>query len=79
MQIGVLPILMGFTMWIQQILQPANASIDPTQQKIMRWMPVIFTFMFVSMPAGLVLYWTCSNIFTIIQQSVIMKLLNNNK
>ena len=79
LQIGVLPILMGFTMWIQQILQPANASIDPTQQKIMRWMPVIFTFMFASMPAGLVLYWTCSNIFTIIQQSVIMKLLNNNK
>ena len=66
---------MGFTMWLQQRLQPMT-GVDPTQQKIFKWMPVIFTFMFASMPAGLVLYWSCSNIFTIIQQAIITKKLN---
>ena len=76
LQIGVLPLIMGFTMWLQQIVQPMSAGMDPAQQKIMKWMPVIFTVMFASMPAGLILYWSCSNIFTIIQQSVILKIAN---
>ena len=76
LQIGVLPLAMGFTMWLQQIVQPMSAGIDPAQQKIMKWMPVIFTVMFASMPAGLILYWSCSNIFTIIQQTVILKIAN---
>ena len=75
LQIGVLPLIMGFTMWLQQRLQPMT-GVDPTQQKIFKWMPVIFTFMFASMPAGLVLYWSCSNVFTIIQQAIITKKLN---
>ena len=75
LQIGVLPLIMGFTMWLQQRLQPMTGA-DPTQQKIFKWMPVIFTFMFASMPAGLVLYWSCSNVFTIIQQAIITKKLN---
>lgn len=76
LQIGILPLAMGFTMWLQQIVQPMSAGIDPAQQKIMKWMPVIFTVMFASMPAGLILYWSCSNIFTIIQQTVILKIAN---
>lgn len=76
LQIGVLPILMGLTMLIQQWLQPATPGMDKTQQKIMKWMPVMLTLMFASMPAGLVLYWTCSNIFTIFQQTIIIRLLN---
>lgn len=76
LQIGVLPIFMGFTMWIQQKFNPTNVGVDPSQQKIMKWLPFIFTIMFASMPAGLVLYWSCSNIFTIIQQFIILKIIN---
>lgn len=76
LQIGILPIIMGLTMWIQQRLQPANINLDPAQQKILKWLPVIFTAMFASMPAGLILYWSCSNIFTIFQQSILLKLVN---
>ena len=78
LQIGVLPLIMGFTMWLQQIIQPMNVNIDPSQQKIMKWFPVILTIMFASMPAGLVLYWSCSNIFTIIQQTIILEVLNRD-
>ena len=77
LQIGVLPLIMGFTMFLQQKLQPSTA-MDPTQQKIIKWMPVIFTIMFASMPAGLVLYWSCSNIFTIMQQTIILKIINKD-
>ena len=75
LQIGLLPCIMGLTMFIQQKMTP-NMSIDKTQQKLMNWLPVIFTFMFAGMPAGLVLYWSCSNVFSIIQQSVLLKLVN---
>jgi YidC/Oxa1 family membrane protein insertase len=46
---------------------------DPVQKTMFAWMPVIFTFMLGTFPCGLVLYWTCNNTLTIIQQSVIMK------
>ena len=62
----ILPILMGATMLIQQKMTPSTA--DPTQQKIMLIMPVVFTFLFLSFPSGLVLYWLVNNIFGIIQQ-----------
>jgi len=60
------PILMGATMFWQQRMTPSTA--DPMQQKIFLMMPVIFTVMFLSMPAGLVVYWLTSNILTIGQQ-----------
>lgn len=66
----VLPILMGITMFIQQKMTP---STDPNQAKIMLIMPVIFTFMFVSLPSGVVLYWTVQNILSIAQQYWIQK------
>lgn len=74
----ILPILMGATMWLQQYLQSASKTsgtdkndIAAQTQRMMRWMPVLFTVMFAWMPAGLVLYWTVSNIFGIIQMYII--------
>lgn len=67
----VTPILMGITMFIQQRMTPAMG--DPMQQKIFLFMPLIFTFMFLNFPAGLVIYWLTNNILTIIQQSIINK------
>ncbi|MDR2412965.1 MAG: membrane protein insertase YidC [Rickettsiales bacterium] len=77
----ILPIIMGATMWWQQKLQgsaPAADSDDPMAQtqKIMKWLPFIFTIMFVWMPAGLVLYWTVSNLFGIGQMYFIKKMSN---
>jgi YidC/Oxa1 family membrane protein insertase len=62
----VLPILMGITMFVQQKMTPVAG--DPRQAKMMLVMPFIFTFMFLNLPAGLVLYWTVSNVLQILQQ-----------
>ncbi len=71
MMLGIWPILMGITMWVQMRLNPTPA--DPIQASMFNWMPVIFTFMLGTMPAGLVIYWTWSNLLSILQQSYIMK------
>jgi YidC/Oxa1 family membrane protein insertase len=62
----VLPLLMGVTMFIQQKMTPVSA--DPAQAKVMLIMPIFFTFMFLTLPSGLVLYWTVSNVLQIAQQ-----------
>ena len=62
----ILPILMGVSMFIQQKMTPVMG--DPRQAKMMLFMPVVFTFMFLNLPAGLVLYWTLSNVLQIAQQ-----------
>ncbi|MEW6162484.1 MAG: membrane protein insertase YidC [Nitrospirota bacterium] len=64
--VGPLPILMGVTMIIQQKMTPT--SMDPTQNKIMMLMPIIFTFLFLNFASGLVLYWLMNNVFSIAQQ-----------
>ncbi len=69
--IGVWPLLMGMTMWVQMRLNPTPA--DPIQASLFNWMPVIFTFTLGGFPAGLVIYWAWSNFLSIIQQSYIMK------
>lgn len=69
--IGVWPILMGITMIIQQKLNPAAS--DPTQAKVLKWMPYILTFVLAAFPAGLVIYWTWSNTLSILQQWYISK------
>ena len=71
LMIGIWPLIMGVTMWLQMQLNPAPP--DPIQKKIFAWMPVLFTFLLGSFPAGLVIYWTANNVLTIIQQSTIMK------
>ena len=69
--IGIWPILMGASMWVQQKLNPAPA--DPIQAKIFAFFPLFLTIILASFPSGLVVYWTVNNILTIAQQWVIMK------
>ena len=69
--IGILPIFMGFTMWLQQKLNPAPT--DPTQAKIFKFLPFVFTFILAGFAAGLVLYWSVNNILSIAQQWFIQR------
>lgn len=69
--IGLLPILLGITMWLQQKLNPQPA--DPAQAAIFAWMPWIFMFMLGSFASGLVVYWITNNIITFTQQYLIMR------
>ena len=69
--IGVYPILMGITMWLQQKLNPAPA--DPTQARIFAILPFVFTFVLAGFAAGLVLYWSVNNILSIAQQWFIQR------
>jgi YidC/Oxa1 family membrane protein insertase len=71
LHLGAWPLIMGVTMWAQMKLNPAPP--DPTQAMIFNWMPVIFTFMLASFPAGLVIYWAWNNSLSVLQQSVIMR------
>lgn len=68
----ILPLIMGVSMYAQQKLSP-QAFTDPMQQKIMQYMPVMFTFFFLWFPSGLVLYWVVNNLLSIAQQYVITK------
>jgi YidC/Oxa1 family membrane protein insertase len=71
LHLGIWPLIMGVTMWMQMKLNPAPP--DPTQAMIFNWMPLIFTFMLASFPAGLVIYWAWNNSLSVLQQSVIMR------
>ncbi len=62
----VTPIIMGLTMFLQQRMSPSTG--DPTQRKIMMALPIVFTFLFLGFPAGLVVYWLCNNVLSIAQQ-----------
>ena len=68
--LNILPLLMGFTMWLQQRMTPTS---DPQQQKMMLMMPIIFTLMFYSFPSGLSLYWTTNQVLMIIQLAVMRR------
>ncbi|HZP20256.1 MAG TPA: membrane protein insertase YidC, partial [Bauldia sp.] len=69
--IGVWPLIMGITMFVQMRLNPTPP--DPTQRIIFTWMPLIFTFMLSSFPVGLVIYWAWNNTLSVAQQYVIMR------
>src|SRR5271166_6498300 len=69
--LGVWPLLMGVSMFVQMKANPEPA--DPTQKQIFTWMPVIFTFTLGGFPSGLVIYWTWNNILSVAQQTLIMK------
>lgn len=71
LSIGILPIIMGLTMYLQQKLNPQ--PMDEMQKRIFAIMPFMFTFLLATFPSGLVLYWTVNNILSIAQQWVIMK------
>ncbi|TMM49425.1 membrane protein insertase YidC [Sulfitobacter sabulilitoris] len=69
--IGILPLLLGISMWLQQKLNPAPT--DPTQQMIFAWMPWVFMFMLGGFASGLVVYWIANNTITFTQQYLIMR------
>ncbi|MCB1501425.1 MAG: membrane protein insertase YidC [Bauldia sp.] len=71
LMIGVWPLIMGVTMFVQMRLNPTPP--DPAQKMIFTWMPVIFTFMLASFPAGLVIYWAWNNTLSVLQQYTIMR------
>ena len=68
----ILPILMGASMYFQQKITPNNFT-DPMQEKIFKYLPVVFTFFFVTFPSGLVLYWLTNNLLSIAQQYMVNK------
>ncbi|QJQ97439.1 membrane protein insertase YidC [Halomonas sp. PGE1] len=72
----ILPILMGASMFVQQLLNPTPP--DPMQAKIMRMLPIVFTFFFLWFPAGLVIYWVVNNIISIAQQYAITRKIEND-
>ncbi|QBF30152.1 membrane protein insertase YidC [Thalassococcus sp. S3] len=69
--IGILPLLLGISMWLQQKLNPAPT--DPTQQMVFAWLPWVFMFMLGGFASGLVIYWIANNTITFIQQYAIMR------
>ncbi len=71
LMVGIWPLIMGVTMFVQMRLNPAPP--DPVQAMIFAWMPVMFTFLLATFPAGLVIYWAWNNTLSVIQQGYIMK------
>ena len=69
--IGILPLLLGISMWLQQKLNPAPT--DPTQAMIFAWLPWVFMFMLGSFASGLIVYWIANNVITFTQQYAIMR------
>jgi YidC/Oxa1 family membrane protein insertase len=76
LSIGIWPLIMGITMFFQQKLNPEPA--DPLQAKFMKFLPVLFTFMFYTFPAGLIIYWAWNNTLSILQQWYLMKKVEGN-
>jgi YidC/Oxa1 family membrane protein insertase len=70
LHIGLLPLIYGFTMWLSTSMSPPAG--DPTTQRMMQFLPLIFTFTLAQVTVGLLIYWTWSNLLTILQQYVIM-------
>jgi len=77
-QYYVLPLLMGATMFLQQRITPTNFT-DPLQEKIFKYLPVVFTFFFLAFPAGLTLYWFVNNLLSIGQQYAVNTILDRQK
>jgi YidC/Oxa1 family membrane protein insertase len=71
LMVGVWPIIMGMTMFVQMKMNPSPP--DPTQKMIFDWMPLFFTFLLASFPAGLVIYWAWNNFLSVLQQGAIMR------
>jgi YidC/Oxa1 family membrane protein insertase len=75
--IGIWPLLMGGTMWLQQKLNPQPT--DPIQAKIFTFLPIFFTFVLAPFPSGLVIYWTANNVLSMGQQILIKKKMEKKK
>lgn len=77
LHIGAWPLIMAITMYLQQLMNPAPT--DPIQAKVMKFLPVMFLFMFASFPAGLVIYWAWNNALSIVQQWLLIKKVGGKK
>jgi len=75
----ITPIVMGATMWYQNKLTPVTAGADQTTAKMMKFLPILFTLMFLNFPSGLVLYWLFNNLFAIGQQTLALKKKNKRQ
>ena len=73
LHIGVLPIMMSLSMFVQQQISGTSTAMDPMQAQVIKFLPLIFLFTFASFPAGLLIYWTWSNLLSIVQQLYINK------
>jgi YidC/Oxa1 family membrane protein insertase len=71
LHLGLWPIIMGITMFVQMKMNPEPP--DPVQKMMFTWMPVFFTFLLGSFPAGLVIYWSWNNLLSVMQQGYIMR------
>ena len=71
--LGAWPIIYATTMWLSLLTGPTMTGIDPTQQRLMRWMPWMFMIVLAQSAVGLVIYWSFSSIFTMAQQYVLMR------
>ncbi|MBV9993663.1 MAG: membrane protein insertase YidC [Caulobacteraceae bacterium] len=71
--LGAWPIIYAVTMWLSQITGPPMTGVDPMQQRMIRWMPWVFMFLFAQYSVGLVIYWSFSSVFTFFQQYVLMR------
>lgn len=69
--VNILPLIMGFTMFLQMSMMPVSPTADPMQQKIFKFLPFVFLIFLYNFSSGLVLYWTVQNILTIVQQKII--------
>ena len=76
LNIGIWPILMGISMFLQQKLNPA--PVDKMQAKIFMFLPIVFTFVLGGFAAGLVIYWTTNNVLSMAQQYVIQRKIINS-
>ena len=76
LMLGVWPLFMALTMFLQQRMSPQPT--DPVQAQVMKFMPLMFLFMFSGFPAGLLIYWSWNNILSIVQQFYINKLDNGS-
>jgi YidC/Oxa1 family membrane protein insertase len=71
--LGLWPMIYAATMWVSLLTGPTMTGIDPTQQKLMRWMPWVFMIVLAQSSVGLVIYWSFSSVFTLVQQYVLMR------
>jgi YidC/Oxa1 family membrane protein insertase len=71
--LGAWPIIYAATMWLSLLSGPTMTGIDPNQQRLMRWMPWVFMIVLAQSAVGLVIYWSFSSIFTMVQQYVLMR------
>jgi YidC/Oxa1 family membrane protein insertase len=72
MHVGAWPVIMGLTMFLQQRLVSGGMPAHPSAA-VLKWLPLIFTFMLAAVPAGIIVYWTFSNLITIVQQYLIIR------